>query len=35
VYNRAKEIHLIEQRMIEEGKTPRENLNEKSLRNNS
>ena len=35
LYNRAKEIHLIEQRMIEEGKTPRENLNEKSLRNNS
>lgn len=32
VYARAKEIHQIEQRMIEEGKTPRENLNDKSLR---
>ena len=35
VYSRAKEIHLIEQRMIEEGNTPRENLNDKSLRNSS
>lgn len=33
VHARAKEIHQIEQRMIEEGKTPRENLNDKSLRN--
>jgi hypothetical protein len=31
VYNRAKEINEIEKRMIQEGKTPRENLDNKSL----
>lgn len=31
IYARAKEINEIERRMIEEGKTPREGLNDKAL----